>query len=952
MVNIKRGINQKYLFLIVMLLVYMIITQGFMQFILNKQEETSKMLNLGGRQRMLSQRLSKNLLMENWVPVLADLDELKKKNQQLLIGGEGVSATLSREVTGSYREMGQILEKIEADINCSAPPCDMTNSQKTELISSLNVFLEKMDETMRRSQVAVSSNLTWLSNMETFFFLLGLFGILMGYILIVAPLNRRLVKHVKRLSEQQKLSDHMQKVAKIGWWELDLQTETTTWSDQIYEIHKVPVGEKVPKEEAIKFYAEKDRPRLIELLTSCIEEKKINDGVFEFYDREGNHRWVRSIMEPVIDRDESVSRLIGVFQDITEQKEAEHEIALAKTYFELAIDGANLGIWDWDLRDDSVQFDANWASMLGLDIKDVDMNLKTWEALVHPDDLPKAYEDITAYMEGRTQFYENIHRMKHADGHWVYILDRGRFSDFDSEGKPIRFTGTHFDVTEAQLMQEDQRLILANTAVGLWKWDIKNNKLIWDESMYQLYGVDSADFTGAFDAWEKTVHPEHNEEVFKEVQDALASSDKFESTFPIITNKGVVKQIGARGHIERDSNGEPERMYGINWDRTKEVEAENELEEQKSIAFHNAKLASIGELAAGVGHEINNPLAILKGHLDVARLKLLTSEDLEKDFFLKIMKRSDQAILRISNIVKGLRTFSRDDVGTIDVVDLGGALLESVDMIQEIYLREGITIMLTGAEERQFFVKGNRGKIQQVILSLVSNAKDACKTTETPLVKISLEATDEKLIFAVSDNGVGIAKEIQDRIFNPFFTTKDLGEGTGIGLSLAHSIVQDHSGDLRFETSSKGTKFYCELPRLQNIEALLEQKDKIRNQGDGKGRRILVVDDEVDILEYLQELLKDKGFEVDVAATGAQALEKIAASQSYHFILSDRKMPELDGVELCSKAKTINPSVQFILMTGGVEPSHEGNEITPDATLLKPFGDDDLFDCIAQLASN
>ena len=103
-------------------------------------------------------------------------------------------------------------------------------------------------------------------------------------------------------------------------------------------------------------------------------------------------------------------------------------------YLDLALEGANLGIWDWYLIDNSVRFDSRWAAMLGLDYSKIDMELSTWESRVHPDDLEKCYADIKAYMDGETELYENIHRMKHANGHWVYILDRGRFSDWDENG--------------------------------------------------------------------------------------------------------------------------------------------------------------------------------------------------------------------------------------------------------------------------------------------------------------------------------------------------------------------------------------------------------------------------------------------------------------------------------------------------------------------------------------
>lgn len=131
---------------------------------------------------------------------------------------------------------------------------------------------------------------------------------------------------------------------------------------------------------------------------------------------------------------------------------------------DLALEGAALGIWDWDLRDNSVQFDRRWCEMLGLKHDEIVMELATWSSRVHPDDIAGCYGDIQAYLAGKTEFYENIHRMRHVDGHWVYILDRGRASGWDEAGEAIRFTGTHFDCSateHARRTVDQQRGLLA-----------------------------------------------------------------------------------------------------------------------------------------------------------------------------------------------------------------------------------------------------------------------------------------------------------------------------------------------------------------------------------------------------------------------------------------------------------------------------------------------------------
>ena len=124
---------------------------------------------------------------------------------------------------------------------------------------------------------------------------------------------------------------------------------------------------------------------------------------------------------------------------------------------DLALEGADLGIWDWDLRDNSVQFDRRWCEMLGLDHETTPMVLDTWSSRVHPDDLDGCYRDIRAHLDGSSSRYQNVHRMRHADGRWVHILDRGRIAGSDENGRPIRFTGTHLDITAITLAEERAR---------------------------------------------------------------------------------------------------------------------------------------------------------------------------------------------------------------------------------------------------------------------------------------------------------------------------------------------------------------------------------------------------------------------------------------------------------------------------------------------------------------
>ena len=139
----------------------------------------------------------------------------------------------------------------------------------------------------------------------------------------------------------------------------------------------------------------------------------------------------------------SLCFFVFVYFVINRTKSIYRELNDINKYFDLALEGAYIGIWDWYLTDNSVKYDRRWAEMLGLNINEIEMSYETWQKRVHPDDLEKSLELIQAYMDGKTNRYENVHRLRHNNGQWVYILAKGRFSDWDRNGKPLRFSGTH-----------------------------------------------------------------------------------------------------------------------------------------------------------------------------------------------------------------------------------------------------------------------------------------------------------------------------------------------------------------------------------------------------------------------------------------------------------------------------------------------------------------------------
>ncbi len=248
---------------------------------------------------------------------------------------------------------------------------------------------------------------------------------------------------------------------------------------------------------------------------------------------------------------------------------------------------------------------------------------------------------------------------------------------------------------------------------------------------------------------------------------------------------------------------------------------EIQLEEQKHIIRHQNKLASIGELAAGVGHEINNPLMISMGYTEIIK-KLLLKEDIKNPKIFENLEKQIIAHERIQNIVNGLRVFSRNDTENAIPFSLKSAIDQTFGLVSEIFAKEGCAI-INETPNAEFYIFGVVGEIQQVIMNLITNAKHAVEGQKKKEIRVSLsEASRDKVVITVSDNGRGIPEEIREKIFNPFFTTKEVGKGTGLGLALVQKIIEKMNGEIQVESKlGSGTTFKISIPSVMNHQSLL-----------------------------------------------------------------------------------------------------------------------------------
>lgn len=335
--------------------------------------------------------------------------------------------------------------------------------------------------------------------------------------------------------------------------------------------------------------------------------------------------------------------------------------------------------------------------------------------------------------------------------------------------------------------------------------------------------------------------------------------------------------------------------------KRQENEKRNMLEESARVS----KLADIGRLAGGIAHELNNPLAIVVGYVENIDF-MLSENKYNKEDLRKNLEPIQSSALRMVKIVSKMMQMIRHESTHFQNLSVSQLVRESLIILEDILASHSITLE-THLED--CFIRCDSTHIEQIITNIITNACNALgEIKENRRITISVEATKELSTIRIWNNGAPIPAEVQAKIFTPFFTTKSVGEGTGLGLYLCYSIMKAHSGELAFTSNeSEGTTFLLKFPRVQ--EAELPQ-----NEG---SLRCLVIDDDTFFRKLLVKKLNNLNFETVEARNGSEALQIVDESEKkFDLFLVDIKMPKMNGLEFVSRLKSKNSEAYVVMISG------------------------------------
>lgn len=521
--------------------------------------------------------------------------------------------------------------------------------------------------------------------------------------------------------------------------------------------------------------------------------------------KDGSHYWVRTVISPIHNSGKNTSRFVAVRFDISDQKAAELLNKEIGESLKNAQTIAKIGSWDFDLITHELKWSSEHYHIFEIEEPQNQENLyRLYRSRIPADDLQRLDFLLRTALESGEGFTYD-HRVICQNGLIKYVQGIGTVTTA-KDGKRTRMTGTCQDVTERILKEEESRFILDALGLGLWKFNPKNNELLWDKNMYPPYETPESAGKGVSATWQFLRDTSERQHLEAEIREALNHGKELDTTFDISTTSHGIKHIGSRSKILRNSSGEPTMIYGVNFDRTNEVMAAKELELEKVKSMRNAKLASLGEMSAGIAHEINNPLAIIAG---TVRILPKFASDIAQ--LQKRIETIEGATHRISKIVNSLRKFSRsDERSEFKIHDLCEIVKEALTLTEPNASRHSTIVTFTAASDCHIFCDDI--EIEQVLINLINNAIDAVKPLKEKWIKIELTKKHNAIVLRVKDSGFGITPEIKEKLFNPFFTTKPPGEGTGLGLSIVKGILDDHQATIDVLPIKPNTCFEIRFP--------------------------------------------------------------------------------------------------------------------------------------------
>jgi signal transduction histidine kinase/ActR/RegA family two-component response regulator len=488
----------------------------------------------------------------------------------------------------------------------------------------------------------------------------------------------------------------------------------------------------------------------------------------------------------------------------------------------------------------------------------------------------------------------------------------------------------------ARRLAEAQRV----AKIGYWEIDSATGEVFWSDEMYAIGGLDPSIRPPPTDEFIARVHPDDRQRLMEVATRAIESSTEFTEHYRLAALDGTAgawRSIQANARLVVNEQGE-RKLVGTVQDVTERVVLENQLRRSQ-------KMEAIGQLAGGIAHDFNNILTVIDGYSSL----LLSNQPADSSQRTDIQEIRN-ATARASALTRQLLAFGRRQVLQPRVLDLNATIGGIENMLRRL-IGEHIHVE-TRLQTGLHLIKADPGQLEQVIVNLIVNARDAMEDGGTLTLETSnatLDVSDDSsssarqgrfVVLSIADTGVGISPENLDRIYEPFFTTKERGKGTGLGLSTVLGIVEQSGAQIRVTTElGKGTVFKLYFPRTDAIESTVTPRALAEAHGKGS-ETILLVEDDAAVRHVAHASLTRAGYTVIECTNGVEALQRCADENLLiDIVVTDMVMPAMGGRELATKLHKSRPDVPILFMSGYTRDAmiHSAALSPSESFLEKPF---------------